>query len=1150
MSRSAPPDDAFDAWRQRAADADILEFAVGGIVNAQLRKKSREYVGPCPMCGGGSNEKGRRRAADGFAVNPGKRVFNCRRGGVGGDVIAMVMHTRGVPFNAACELITGEPPPARGSVISEETRRKSEQLQAEAAERERRRIEDENIYRAREIGTLRNIYDQAHPFAGSSAEIYAGIRGLTFPPAPADRAAPIKCVEAIPYHIDKDTIVHRGPAMVAPIINAKREFQGLHFTYLDPAREKGKLQLEHQGEPLDAKKSRGSKQGNFVALCGPIEPQFLVIGEAIEKTIAVYMALNASGRDLSAAAFWSACDLGNLSGKAAGSVTHPMLKSEKTGRPIKVPGGAPDLTEPAIDIPDSVTDLVLLGDSTSDPFATRLAMSRAAARYARRGRTVRIAWAPDGADFDDLLRETREDKVATAAALERIAGMVDAAPVFVDVVEDPAAIAEAIRKFCRAEVDAAAASVSAAEGEQRGTVLSTATQRLGQALGAGADDLPKGFEGFARITLEIAAGNCGLVRDDGMKAVKAAIGDGIKLGKEKPLDLSHVRREVSAQRPREAADVASVSRDVDGTTPAAPHPVRLGLPQSLDSKRPSDADGLSREVILECSREPQNDTGNGKRLLKHFGTNLLHVRSIGWYTWAGTHWEGEGGSEAATRCAQVTAARIALEADVMTATPYQQKLIDDADAARIAIDKSELATSSSSAERQKLARVVKAGDGAASALEARQISRRKYSVSSGNTGKIDGMLTQALPHSTLMIDGLDADDLAVNVMNCTIRFVCDEVPDPDGGDYSEATLRRYRVEIAEHNRADNITKEAPVMYDPDAKCPAFDEAVKRFLPIAPIREFVQRYHGYALTGLTGEQCLVFNYGTGSNWKSTFIEIIARIMGPYCAMVAFESLSGDQQRSGSQATPDLARLPGARLVRSSEPDRGVQFKEALIKSLTGGEPMLVRNNYENFFEFRPKFKMALSGNHKPEIGGVDHGIWRRMRFVPWPVTITEKEKRPMDDVIAELFAERSGILNWLIAGALDYLNNGLQTPQEVIDATAEYRDEMDPVGAFVGMCIETVPSNPDGSSSTSFVSARQMYDAFVAWAIGNAVRPWREKSFSTVMSQKGFAKERHKSGVRYLNVSLKNVPDTPRRRAGAAADAADSHDPGDIADVAM
>jgi putative DNA primase/helicase len=202
-------------------------------------------------------------------------------------------------------------------------------------------------------------------------------------------------------------------------------------------------------------------------------------------------------------------------------------------------------------------------------------------------------------------------------------------------------------------------------------------------------------------------------------------------------------------------------------------------------------------------------------------------------------------------------------------------------------------------------------------------------------------------------------------------------------------------------------------------------------------------------------------------------------------------------------------------------------------------MLARSLGKEFFEFRPTFKLVLSGNYKPEIGGVDHGIWRRVKFVPWPVTISDKEKRPMDDVLRELWAERAGILNWLIAGALDYLNGGLKTPQEVIDATAEYREEMDPVGTFIGQCVETIAAATD--REPAFVPARKMYDAFAAWAIANAVRPWKEKSFATAISQKGFTKERHTSRVRYLHVRLHDVPEAPCRRADEAPHPADMAD---------
>ncbi|MBR2117685.1 MAG: hypothetical protein IJ935_03230 [Afipia sp.] len=627
------------------------------------------------------------------------------------------------------------------------------------------------------------------------------------------------------------------------------------------------------------------------------------------------------------------------------------------------------------------------------------------------------------------------------------------------------------------------------------------------------------------------------------------------------------------QFPESGPDFADIAAAMEGDgfsassyDADAPHPAVGEVPQDFAGGFDADFDGddipmpehmppladadIPDEVIAACSEEPQNDTGNGKRLLNYFGDSLLHVREIGWHAWAETHWRREGGTEHATRSAQITAARIALEADFLTATPSERKAIEEAEAAKpllADLEKVEEPSDAQDAEIARLERLVRLGDIAREYLDARKISRRKYAVSSGNAGKIKGMIDQALPHRSINPGDLDKDKLAFNVLNGTVHFVREAVPDPDGTEASGFTKLRWRAELRPHNRADNVTKAAPVHYDPVATCPAFDVAINRFQPIEAVRRFLQRYHGYAMTGLTGEQCLVFNYGTGSNWKSTFIEIVSRIMGEYCMTLAFESLSGEGQKGGSQASPDIARLPGARLVRASEPERNVHFKEALIKSLTGGEPMLARHNFKDFFEFRPDFKLVLSGNHKPEIGGVDHGIWRRIRFVPWPVTISDAEKRPMDDVMKELWAEASGILNWLVAGTLEYLNDGLRTPQEVIDATAEYREEMDPVGSFVGDCVVAVPADGKTGEPASVVTARAMYDAFSAWCSHNAVRAWKEKSFATAMSQKGFVKDRVDSGRRYLHVKLQNVPE-PRRgdhrddnRPPHPADANHDHD---------
>src|SRR5438105_750268 len=134
-----------------------------------------------------------------------------------------------------------------------------------------------------------------------------------------------------------------------------------------------------------------------------VTPRRLVIGEGIETVGSVWTAFATDGRDVADMAFWAAGDLGNLAGPATETVRHPALRLPG-GRPQRVAGPVPDLAKPGLGIPDSVEELILLGDGDSERVLTEHAMTRAARRYARPGRIVRIAFAPAQMDFNDVLR--------------------------------------------------------------------------------------------------------------------------------------------------------------------------------------------------------------------------------------------------------------------------------------------------------------------------------------------------------------------------------------------------------------------------------------------------------------------------------------------------------------------------------------------------------------------------------------------------------------------------------------------------------------------------------------------------------------------------------------------------------------------------
>lgn len=337
---------------------------------------------------------------------------------------------------------------------------------------------------------------------------------------------------------------------------------------------------------------------------------------------------------------------------------------------------------------------------------------------------------------------------------------------------------------------------------------------------------------------------------------------------------------------------------------------------------------------------------------------------------------------------------------------------------------------------------------------------------------------------------LDADPFKINLENGTLVV-------------QQTSEGSMYITLKPHDPADLITKVMPVKYDPAATCPTYDRFLEEVQPNPAVRRYLHQWGGYCLTGDVSEQKILFNWGKGKNGKSTLLDTWAYILGDYSTTVPIETFSkATHSRSAGQASPDLAMLHAVRMVRASEPERGSKLNEALIKLVTGGEEIAVRHLNRPYFMLRPRFKLIMSGNYRPTIDGADEGIWRRIDYLPWSVTIPE-EKR--DKHLAEkLRAEASGILNRLLEGLRDWLANGLIQPPEVIEATAEHRDESDPLGQFLKMCAI--------SAKGSRVQAGILHEVFCAWAKATGKSEWSAKGLAKAMQERGYKKS--KSDKRY------------------------------------
>jgi putative DNA primase/helicase len=250
-----------------------------------------------------------------------------------------------------------------------------------------------------------------------------------------------------------------------------------------------------------------------------------------------------------------------------------------------------------------------------------------------------------------------------------------------------------------------------------------------------------------------------------------------------------------------------------------------------------------------------------------------------------------------------------------------------------------------------------------------------------------------------------------------------------------------RAGEASSHRADGyMTKITAV--GPRGDCPRFLAFLDRIAAgDAQLIAYLRRVFGYALTGLTQEHALFFAYGTGANGKSVLLSTVAGILGDYHRTAPIETFVAS---NGDRHPTDLAGLRGARLVTATETEEGRRWAEAKIKQLTGGDTISARFMRQDFFEYRPAFKLAIAGNHKPSLRSVDEAIRRRFHLIPFAVTIPADDRD--SDLAEKLKAEWPGILAWMIEGALVWLASGLQPPQAVLDATEAYLSAEDAIAA--------------------------------------------------------------------------------------------------------
>ncbi len=452
---------------------------------------------------------------------------------------------------------------------------------------------------------------------------------------------------------------------------------------------------------------------------------------------------------------------------------------------------------------------------------------------------------------------------------------------------------------------------------------------------------------------------------------------------------------------------------------------------------------------IQKAHDPCSHLANAHRIVEHYGDQLLYVEGIGWHVW---HPPWRADELGARRVVHGLGAIIAQEAAGMAQW---------------------VADASSKADREDREKAMN--------------MRFKWAGTSESAQTLEQSMRMASTLLNCKAVDLDANPMLLGTPSGVLDLGC--------GNYRP------------HDQRDRITKTTGCEFDRVASA----ETWKRFVSAAmggdpDLIGYVQRLCGYMLSGARGEHLLPILWGNGANGKSTFLGAMQSVLGDYAGTAAPGLLI---QRHGTEHPTALADLQGKRMMVVSETGEAGRLNEEQAKLLTGGDTITARRMRMDFFQFEPSHQLILQTNHRPRVAGTDQGLWRRLRLIPFAVTVPKDKRDP--HLPEKLRAELPGILSWCLDGWKNYRTHGFNYPEAVRAATSDYRESSDIVGEFLSECCDMNPNFTE--------SAGNLYHAYQDWCGQVGERSRSQREFGMRLGERGFVQARTGSSRRWRGLGL-------------------------------
>lgn len=366
------------------------------------------------------------------------------------------------------------------------------------------------------------------------------------------------------------------------------------------------------------------------------------------------------------------------------------------------------------------------------------------------------------------------------------------------------------------------------------------------------------------------------------------------------------------------------------------------------------------------------------------------------------------------------------------------------------------------------------------------VAYKKYAIKRRDTKNIAATLKEARPMLEVEQRNLDADEFMLNTPTLTYD------------------LRQGTKFPMEHRPEHFITKQTTV--DPssdgaDIWAAALDTF---FLKDTDLIDYVQRMVGLSAIGKVYVEALIIAYGEGRNGKSTFWNVIARVLGTYSGNISADMLTVGCRRN---VKPELAEAKGKRMLIAAELEEGMRLNTANVKQLCSTDEIYAEKKYKDPFSYTPTHTLVLYTNHLPKVGAIDKGTWRRLIVIPFDAKI--EGSADIKNYADYLFEKAGGaILTWVIEGARKVIadNYKIDPPQKVRDAIEHYKESNDWLSYFLSERCELDPAYVAKSS--------EVYNEYRIFCtqVGEFTRSTTD--FYTALETVGFERYRDRKG-RYI-----------------------------------